>query len=108
MKPSSLRNQSIIIGDYEVTRNIIYKVDEKGERISDNFRGEIYDSSDSGMVWMKIQDEKGENISLKRNEIINYSHYDMNVSGYYIVVDPNVGFCKLKPFKIKSLGASRR
>ncbi|WP_155265954.1 hypothetical protein [Kandleria vitulina] len=46
--------------------NVVYKIDESDERISENWTGNYYDNSSSDDVWMYIHDTDGGNVPLKR------------------------------------------
>lgn len=73
--------------------NIVYKIDENGERASNNWTGRFHEDSSDDNVWIYIQ---GENVSLKRGDRIHYSDADLPNNGDYMIEQAEMGIYKVK------------
>ena len=76
--------------------NIVYKIDENGERASDNWTGRFHEDSSEDNVWIYIQDDEGKNVSLKRGDRIHYSDADLPNNGDYVIEQSEIGIYKVK------------
>lgn len=76
--------------------NIVYKIDENGERASDNWTGRFHEDSSDDNVWIYIQDEEGKNVSLKRGDRIHYSDADLPNNADYVIEQAEMGIYKVK------------
>ena len=75
--------------------NIVYKIDESGERISETWTGNYCDNSSSNDVWMSIHDTDGGNVPLKKGDRIHYSDADLPNNADYEIVQAVSGIYKL-------------
>lgn len=73
--------------------NIVYKIDENGERASNNWTGRFHEDSSDDNVWIYIQ---GENVSLKRGDRIHYSDADLPNNSDYMIEQAEMGIYKVK------------
>lgn len=77
--------------------NIVYKIDESGDRISENWTGNYYfDNSSPNDVWMYIHDTDGNNVPLKIGDRIHYSDADLPNNVDYEIVQAEPGIYKLR------------
>ena len=76
--------------------NIVYKIDENGERASKNWTGRFRDDSSDDNVWIYINDEEGKNVPLEKGDHIHYSDADLTNNGDYEIEQAEMGIYKVK------------
>ena len=76
--------------------NIVYKIDENGERISENWTGRFYENASVDEVWIYINDNDGKSVSLKKGDRIHYSDMDLPKNANYEIVQAESGIYRLR------------
>lgn len=75
---------------------IIYKIDENGERASENWTGRFHEDSSDDNVWLYIHDDEEKSVPLKKGDRIHYSDADLPNNGDYVIEQAEMGIYKVK------------
>lgn len=76
--------------------NIIFKIDENGDRISENWTGRFYDNNTPDNIWIYINDYNGKNVPLKKGDRICFSDGEIPNNGNYEIVEAQNGIYQVK------------
>ena len=79
-------------------KNIIYQVDSRHERVSDNWTGEFKEPG-----WLVITDKNGKDVGLRVGDIILFSDYDLeDGSRYYLIEQAECGIYRIVVHNLES------
>lgn len=80
-----------------MSENIIYKINNKGERESDNWTGGFYEASTADSLWLYVKDESGKPVSLSKGDRVHFSHFDVDHNQDYEIIEANAGIYRVSP-----------
>ena len=79
-----------------MAENILYKIDKKRNRISDNLTGKFCDNSDEDNLWLCIKDSKEDKVDLGKGDYIHYSDDDKQINQDYVIEEAENDVYKLR------------
>ncbi len=78
--------------------NIIYQINEYGERISDENWNGYFERTNDDSLWVHIYDQSGTPVNLSAGDKIHFSHYDQEIDRNYEIIKPCNGIYQVKPY----------
>lgn len=82
-----------------MSENIIYKINNKGERESDNWTGGFCENSTADSLWLYVNDESEKPVSLSIGDRVHFSHFDVEHNQDYGIIEANAGIYRVSPIE---------